>query len=142
MTIAVTLLTLLSPTMTHHTHSIMSELSTSPTSTTTTSTVGSTALCMNSVFPNEYEPVGVCSSLNDSQRVAWVRVANCEESGNWYADGGSYSGGLGISRTNWQSYGGGMYSNTGAEATPDEQILIAQRIQYNPPDQSGYCASW
>ena len=65
----------------------------------------------------------------------------CEEGGNWQADGSRFSGGLGITRANWAGYGGLQYAPEAAEATPDEQIMVAERIQSSPPDQGG-CSSW
>jgi hypothetical protein len=65
----------------------------------------------------------------------------CEEGGDWQADGSRFSGGLGITRSNWADYGGLQYASEAAEATPDEQIMVAERIQSYPPDQDG-CASW
>ena len=65
----------------------------------------------------------------------------CEEGGNWEADGSRFSGGLGITRSNWDSYGGLQYAPEAAEASPDEQIMVAERIQAYPPDQGG-CSSW
>jgi hypothetical protein len=75
------------------------------------------------------------------QRAAWDRVAMCEEGGNWQSDGSRFSGGLGITRSNWAIYGGEQYAPEAAEATPDEQIMVAERIQASPPDQGG-CSSW
>jgi len=83
----------------------------------------------------------VIDTVTPSQRAAWNRVASCEEGGNWQADGPRFSGGLGISRTNWVAYGGLQYAPSGAQATPDQQIMVAQRIQFSPPDQYG-CSSW
>jgi hypothetical protein len=65
----------------------------------------------------------------------------CEEGGSWTSDGGAFSGGLGISRTNWDAYGGTEFAPEGAEATEDEQIMVAERIQSSPPDQDG-CQGW
>lgn len=65
----------------------------------------------------------------------------CEEGGNWHAEGALYSGGLGISRVNWVAYGGLEFAPDGAQASPDAQIMVAERIQSYPPDQSG-CAAW
>ena len=65
----------------------------------------------------------------------------CEEGGNWSADGGRFSGGLGISRANWIAYGGGQFAPEGAMATEDQQIMVAERIQSTAPDQGG-CAGW
>ncbi|HVX47889.1 MAG TPA: transglycosylase family protein [Candidatus Saccharimonadales bacterium] len=67
----------------------------------------------------------------------WKKVNICEEGGDWHVSGPVYSGGLGISNVNWVAYGGRRFAPTGATATPAEQIVIAQRIQPNPPDQHG-----
>jgi hypothetical protein len=83
----------------------------------------------------------VVDTVTPYQRAAWDRVAMCEEGGNWQADGPRFSGGLGITRTNWSIYGGLQYASSAAQATPDQQIMVAERIQYSPPDQYG-CASW
>ena len=83
----------------------------------------------------------VLDTVTPAQRAAWTRVASCEEGGNWEADGPRFSGGLGITRANWSIYGGQRYAPEAAMATPDQQIMIAQRIQGYPPDQRG-CSSW
>jgi len=72
----------------------------------------------------------------------WRRVAVCEEGGNWYAHGGTYSGGLGITNENWRIYGGTAFAPSANGATPEEQVLVAQRIQHFPPDQNGCRGSW
>jgi len=86
------------------------------------------------------EPVLV-DTVTPAQRAAWSRVASCEEGGNWEADGPRFSGGLGITRINWANYGGLQYAPSAARATPDQQIMVAERIQYSPPDQYR-CSSW
>lgn len=83
----------------------------------------------------------VVDTVTPTQRAAWSRVASCEEGGNWEADGPRFSGGLGITRANWANYGGLQYGPSAAQATPDQQIMVAERIQYSPPDQYG-CSSW
>ena len=80
-------------------------------------------------------------TVTPAERAAWERVAVCEEGGNWAANNGSFSGGLGITRTNWIAYGGGAYAPEGAMATEDEQIMVAERIQSTAPDQYG-CHGW
>ncbi len=80
-------------------------------------------------------------TVTPAQRAAWERVALCEEGGSWTADGGRFSGGLGISRANWAAYGGTQYAAIGAAATEDQQIMVAERIQSSPPDQYG-CHGW
>jgi hypothetical protein len=87
-------------------------------------------------------PAEVASSeVTPLEFAEWSRVNQCEESGNWYVAGPLYSGGLGISDSNWASYGGEMFAPSANQATPDEQIVIASRIQTYPPDQDG-CTSW
>ncbi len=70
----------------------------------------------------------------------------CEE-GGWgppdlyhpgYQYGPTYWGNLGISGPAWDQYGYGVDRNN---ATPAQQVMVAQRIQANPPDQNG-CAGW
>ncbi len=80
-------------------------------------------------------------TVTPDQRAAWERVAMCEEGGTWTVDGGRFSGGLGITRSNWDAYGGTEYAADGAEATEDQQIMVAERIQSSPPDQYG-CGGW
>jgi hypothetical protein len=86
-------------------------------------------------------PAGPVDTVTPEQRAAWERVAMCEEGGDWSADGGRFSGGLGITRANWSAYGGEAYAPEGAMATEDQQIMVAERIQPNAPDQYG-CHGW
>jgi Transglycosylase-like domain len=86
-------------------------------------------------------PVGPVDTVTATQRAEWERVAMCEEGGDWSSDGGRFSGGLGITRSNWRAYGGDEYAPEGAMATEDEQIMVAERIQSSPPDQYG-CRGW
>ncbi len=83
----------------------------------------------------------IVDTVTPAQRAAWERVAVCEEGGDWHADTYRFSGGLGITRANWDAYGGLRYASEGAEATPDQQIMVAERIQAYPPDQDG-CHGW
>jgi hypothetical protein len=80
-------------------------------------------------------------TVTPEQRAAWERVAMCEEGGDWNVNGGEFSGGLGISRANWDAYGGTQFAGEGADATEDQQIMVAERIQSYPPDQDG-CRGW
>ena len=86
-------------------------------------------------------PAGPVDTVTPAQRAAWERVAMCEEGGNWSYSGSRFSGGIGISRANWVTYGGQEFAPVGAMATEDQQIMVAERIQFNPPDQYG-CRSW
>ena len=93
------------------------------------------------VAPAPAAPAGPVDTVTPEQRAEWSRVAMCEEGGDWSSDGSRFSGGLGITRTNWVAYGGEQYAPEGAMATEDEQIMVAERIQFDPPDQSG-CDGW
>lgn len=109
-------------------------------------TLGAALLSGHLVGIKETEPVVlpppvIVDTVTPAQRAAWNRVAICEEGGNWQADGPRFSGGLGISRANWAIYGGLQYASEGAMAQPDQQIMVAERIQSTAPDQYG-CRSW
>jgi hypothetical protein len=80
-------------------------------------------------------------TVTPGERAAWERVALCEEDGNWASDGPAFSGGLGISRANWSAFGGGEFAPEGSLATEDQQIMVAERIEPEPPDQDG-CRGW
>jgi hypothetical protein len=73
---------------------------------------------------------------------AWSKVNVCEESGNWHVRGSTYSGGLGVSNENWTYYRHGEFTVSAVDATPAEQIVVAERIQKNPPDQNGCNGGW
>jgi hypothetical protein len=68
---------------------------------------------------------------------AWDRVHDCEEPGNWRVIGPIFSGGLGMTNRNWIALHGTEFAPNAGEATPDEQIVIARRLQKDPPDQDG-----
>ena len=76
--------------------------------------------------PAPAPPAGPVDTVTPAQRAAWERVAMCEEGGNWTSNGGRFSGGLGITRANWDAFGGLQYAPEGAEATPDQQIMVAR----------------
>ena len=81
-------------------------------------------------------------SVTPAEMTVWSRVSACEENGNWYMRGPYFSGGLGISNVNWLAYGGTQFAPNAADATPTEQIIVAQRIQSDPPDQNGCTGGW
>ena len=74
---------------------------------------------------------------------AWLNVARCETGLDWDSQGSIYSGGLGVSNTNWTKYRlPGMPLNAGL-ASPQQQIQVAMRINqgYPVPDSQG-CQGW
>jgi hypothetical protein len=81
-------------------------------------------------------------SVSPAVFAAWSEVNMCEEGGDWNVQGSTFSGGLGISNANWVVYGGTAFAPDAADATPDEQIIVAERIQPDPPDQDGCTGGW
>ncbi len=57
----------------------------------------------------------------------WRKMALCETDANW-KNAGRHSGGLGISVDDWKTWGGDEFAATPAEATPEQQIEIANRM--------------
>ena len=82
--------------------------------------------------------------INPTIENQWKLVAQCETGGNWKARGPVFSGGIGIRNINWKYYGGTAFAKNAADASPQEQILVAQRIEGHGfvPDQYGVCSSW
>jgi hypothetical protein len=58
----------------------------------------------------------------------WGRLAACESSGNWASTVGSFEGGLQFSNATWLAYGGGAYAQHAYDATPAQQIAVAERV--------------
>ena len=78
----------------------------------------------------------------------WAKVAWCETHGDWHRDMPIFDGGLGIARGSWDEAGGRQFAPAPHLATPDEQVIVAQRIERNAgfgdyvPDQNGECHAW
>ncbi len=105
-----------------------------PATTSTTSTTNISSITTTTLSPAQK----AAQQVSASEYAQWSKVNICEESGNWHTP----DGGLGILPVNWVYYGGYKYSRNEALATPDEQIVIARRIQPNPPDQNGCDGPW
>jgi hypothetical protein len=68
----------------------------------------------------------------------WHAMAKCETGTNWQ-NGGRFSGGLGIYTGSWKAWGGADFADIPANATPEQQITIANRIStqgWTRPDGS------
>ena len=67
----------------------------------------------------------------------WTWVGWCETHDHWRSSGTLYAGGLGITRANWQNYGGRTFAPSANLAAPWQQVVIAMRINhgYPVPDQ-------
>jgi hypothetical protein len=60
----------------------------------------------------------------------WDRIAQCESGGNWADNtGNGYSGGLQFTPGTWTSHGGGQFAPQAWQASREQQIIIAQRVQ-------------
>jgi hypothetical protein len=88
----------------------------------------------------QIQPIAIVSPLIMQE---WTRVMNCE-TGSWTYPGPYYQGGLGITPWNWQKFGGEQFAPFAYEATPAEQVFVAERIQGENavPDQEGICHNW
>lgn len=94
-------------------------------------------------FVNQTYSKNQVQLVSDILMEKWSKVAWCETHGNWHHAGYKYDGGLGIMPINWIAYGGLDYAPSAHEATPQEQVAIAIRINGNViPDQDGVCRPW
>lgn len=60
----------------------------------------------------------------------WDDLAECESSGDWSINtGNGYHGGLQFHPDTWDAYGGEQFAEKAYEATRDEQIAVAMRVQ-------------
>ena len=60
----------------------------------------------------------------------WDSIAQCESGGNWAINtGNGYQGGLQFSPSTWAGYGGTEYAATADQATREQQIAVAERVQ-------------
>ena len=60
----------------------------------------------------------------------WDSIAQCESGGNWSINtGNGFSGGLQFHPQTWTGHGGGQYAPTAAQATREQQIAIAEKVQ-------------
>ena len=80
-------------------------------------------------------------TVTPDQRAAWERVAMCEEGGDWTVRRRSRSAVDSGSPAPTGTPTVGPSTPRGAEATEDQQIMVAERIQSSPPDQYG-CQGW
>lgn len=82
------------------------------------------------------------ATVDTSGASPWDAVAVCETGGNWQMQGSSFSGGLGFANSTWDAYGGQEFASNAGLATREQQIIVAERIQSNPPDQNGCTGGW
>lgn len=67
--------------------------------------------------------------VDPSDPTVWDQLAHCETRGNWATDSvPGFSGGLGFAHGTWTAHGGGEFAEIAADATREQQIIIAQRV--------------
>jgi resuscitation-promoting factor RpfB len=65
-----------------------------------------------------------------SNGALWDSLAQCESTGNWAANtGNTFYGGLQFTKSTWDAYGGGDYAAYPYQASREQQIAIAQKVQ-------------
>jgi len=57
----------------------------------------------------------------------WEAIADCETGSEW-TNPGRYAGGLGIYIESWKGWGGREFAAAASEASPEQQIVVANRI--------------
>jgi nucleoid-associated protein YgaU len=68
-------------------------------------------------------------TANADSGVNWDAVAACESGGNWATNtGNGYYGGLQFSASTWDGFGGTAYASRADEASPSEQMAIADKV--------------
>lgn len=73
-------------------------------------------------------PATVPESAN--QNSVWDDLAWCESRGNWHMNSGNgFYGGLQFMHSTWLNMGGGQYAHYPHEATREQQIEVASRLQ-------------
>lgn len=81
----------------------------------------------DAVAAGDLSPTLVRAPEEAASDAYWYKMARCETDSNWQKPG-RWSGGLGITVADWTTWGGQAFAATPAEATPAQQIAIANRI--------------
>jgi peptidoglycan/LPS O-acetylase OafA/YrhL len=84
------------------------------------------------IMPEASEPEDYAPTLERHTRPMapdsfWQTMARCETGNDWQ-NGGEYAGGLGIYVGTWGQWGGREFAPTPDQATPAEQIIVANRV--------------
>ncbi|WAZ20719.1 LysM peptidoglycan-binding domain-containing protein [Streptomyces cinnabarinus] len=78
-------------------------------------------------------PLGLLAATGNAAAAdggVWDRIAQCESGGNWHiSTGNGYYGGLQFSASTWSAYGGTAYAATADQASKDQQIAVATKVQ-------------
>jgi hypothetical protein len=64
------------------------------------------------------------------QSAKWDRLARCESTSNWDANtGNGFKGGLQFTDSTWRAYGGKKYAHSANQASREQQIEVAKKVQ-------------
>lgn len=78
-------------------------------------------------------PLGLLAATGNAEAAdngVWDRIAQCESGGNWHINtGNGYYGGLQFSASTWRAYGGSAYAPTADQASREQQIAVAGKVQ-------------
>ncbi|WP_128375582.1 transglycosylase family protein [Streptomyces cavernae] len=78
-------------------------------------------------------PLGVLAATGNAAAAdggVWDRIAKCESGGNWHINtGNGYYGGLQFSASTWRAFGGGAYAARADQASKQQQIAVATKVQ-------------
>lgn len=76
------------------------------------------------------EPVESKPAPAVSDGSVWNSIAQCESGGNWAINtGNGYQGGLQFNSQTWSAYGGGEYAASADQASREQQIAVAEKVQ-------------
>lgn len=74
-------------------------------------------------------PLLTATGAHAATTSTWDRVAQCESGGLWSADNGDgFYGGLQLTLSTWQRYGGTAYAERPDLASRQEQIAVAEKV--------------
>ncbi|MET9966730.1 transglycosylase family protein [Streptomyces sp. NPDC006356] len=78
-------------------------------------------------------PLGLLAATGNAaaaDSAVWDRIAQCESGGNWHINtGNGYYGGLQFAASTWRAYGGTAYAPTADQASKEQQIAVATKVQ-------------
>lgn len=58
----------------------------------------------------------------------WEPILQCESNGDWYISTGTFEGGLQFHPGTWDAYKPEGYPDAAYQATPTQQVLVAERV--------------
>ncbi|WP_214405650.1 resuscitation-promoting factor [Pseudonocardia lacus] len=74
-----------------------------------------------------------------ANKETWERLVQCEATGNWAINtGNGYYGGLQFDARTWKAYGGDAYAPLPHQASPEEQMAVADKVV----DDRGGFGAW